>query len=112
LEKRYPNYFRHLVFLEAALIRLCEYDKAEVMSFERKFSVMNEGETEGKHHVPRTDPLVWQLDAGRDLRVYFRHDSYQNKILIVLVGKKSSQEADYRRLRKGQPKERGGWGTA
>jgi hypothetical protein len=59
-----------------------------------------------------TDPLVWQHDVGRDLRVYFRHDTYQNKLLVVLVGKKSSQESDYRRLRKGQAKFAPKWGTA
>lgn len=112
LQKKYLNYFRHLAFLEPALIRLCEYDKMVVLSFERKFSVMNEGETDGKHNVPRTDPLVWQQDVGRDLRVYFRHDSYQNKILIVLVGTKSSQELDYRRLRKRQAKAGAKWGAA
>lgn len=112
LQKKYLNYFRHVAFLEPALIRLCEYDKEVVLRFERKFSVMNEGETEGKHNVPRTDPLVWQQDVGRDLRVYFRHDSYQNRLLVVLVGTKSSQESDYRRLRKGQDNVARKWGTA
>lgn len=100
LQQSYLSYFRHLAFLEPALVKLCEYDKNTLRHFERKFSVMNEGETEGKHNVPRTDPLVWQQDVGRDLRVYFRHDSYQNKIIVLLVGTKSSQEADYSRLRR------------
>jgi hypothetical protein len=58
---------------------------------------MNDGKTEGKHHVPRTDPIIWELDSGKSGKVYYRRDDSQ-RYVIELVGYKHHQEADYSRL--------------
>jgi nucleoside 2-deoxyribosyltransferase len=71
LEADYRNYFSNLQFGRDALVRLVAAERVDKRHYEAKFRLMNQGQLGGKHEVPNTVPLVWQQDAGRDLRVYF-----------------------------------------
>lgn len=99
LEKAYANYFPNLVFQQQVLDWLLD-DSVTRLNFERKFSLMNQGQTDGKHEVPETAPLVWQHDAGNGLKIYFRRES-NGKTMVLRVGTKGTQPNDYKRLQKG-----------
>lgn len=98
LRKSYANYFPRLVFAEQALKWLLSSDRSDRYALETKFRLMNQGQTEGKHQVRETQPLLWQHDAGDKLKIYFRQDGDQ--ITVVRLGTKGSQDSDYAKLKR------------
>jgi uncharacterized protein YaaW (UPF0174 family) len=100
LRKDYRNYYRSLEFTDEALRALCRLDRDDRRRFESGFGDMNAGLTNEKHYVSGTSPLVWQRDIGKDGRIYFRRISASGKLVVELIGRKSTQKSDYRKLRR------------
>jgi uncharacterized protein YaaW (UPF0174 family) len=100
LRKDYRNYYRSVEFTDEALQALCRLDRDDRRSFESGFGDMNAGLTNEKHYVSGTSPLVWQRDVGKDGRIYFRRISASGKLVVMLIGRKSTQKSDYRKLRR------------
>jgi uncharacterized protein YaaW (UPF0174 family) len=98
LRKHYHRIWLRLEFTSEAVDRLVRRYEHDLGHFEPQFGRINLGIGEAKHHVPGTDPKVWELEARND-RIYFRQIA-QETYLIELVGSKSSQDSDYRFLRK------------
>lgn len=102
--KNYKSLVPNVLFKQDALERLIEYENPNLHSFDKEFGLMNLWKNRAaatiKHNVLHTDPTIYQLDAKSNQKIYFLYDSYQNKPLVVLVGTKSTQKHDYRKLRK------------
>jgi len=99
LGKDYGNYFPNLRFTNSAFTRILDCDKGVRRVLEGKFRVMNQERLDGKHEVPGTSPLVWQHDAGRGLRIYFRQE-HDHTTSVLMLGTKGTQDSDYSKLKK------------
>jgi hypothetical protein len=99
LRSDYGKYFPNLRFSSPALTWILDCDKEVRRVLEGKFSVMNQERLDGKHEVPGSNPLVWQHDAGRGLRVYFRQE-HENRTTVLMLGTKGTQDSDYSKLKK------------
>lgn len=89
----------NLSFTDEALQRLRQFSRRRQQVILEKLRQIHDGNIRSKHVVPNTDPRVFQRDAARDLRIYYRRDGAPNRFLIRLIGTKSTQEADYRAMR-------------
>jgi hypothetical protein len=98
LSKNYINYFPKVSFSEKALRRVSSLRSEERRLFESKFRLLNENKPDGKHQVPGTQPLVWQMDVGREGKLYFQQA--QTSVSVVLIGTKGCQDEDYQSLRR------------
>jgi hypothetical protein len=99
--KRKEFKFSHhtLEFRDEALEWYCILSHEDAMPFLSELSQMERGFLEAKHHVPLTKPKVFQRDAGRSGRIYYRRQDGAAAVLILRIGDKSTQSADYSSLR-------------
>ena len=92
--------FPNLDFSDQALDRLGGYENSSLdTAFASEFRFLNEGVIDDKHHVPNTDPAMFQRDCGRSGKVYYRRAHNAWSVAIELIGDKSSQEHDMNQLR-------------
>jgi uncharacterized protein YaaW (UPF0174 family) len=96
--KEYKHLLRNLEFTDIALERLCVLSKDESVPVWSELGLLNDGMLDDKHHVPGTRPKIFQRDAGRGGRIYFRRKEGPKAAHIELIGTKKSEDADYRRL--------------
>jgi hypothetical protein len=89
----------NLVFTDEALERYVALEEEQRVRVLRQLKRLDSGIVRGKHHVPKTQPVLFQRDAGRDLRIYFRQEGVPPRTLIRLIGSKATQSADYLRMR-------------
>jgi putative component of toxin-antitoxin plasmid stabilization module len=95
LRDHYRVYFPRLSFSDNALRRILEGDRPDQLSFERQFKHLDDGIIQPKHTINGTSVL--EQRAGDDLRIYYRRGS--NLVLeIILVGRKSTQKSDIKRV--------------
>ncbi len=97
LRKHYFVYFPNLVFADEALTRILEGDKSDQLTLERQFKRLDDGIVEPKHSINGTAALEQQ--AGDDLRIYYRARNASGKLEILLVGRKSTQKSDLKRVK-------------
>jgi uncharacterized protein YaaW (UPF0174 family) len=97
----YRQLLENLEFKDAALLRLCESSSEESLSFLSEFRRLNQGHFDPKCTILQTNPKVLEQEAGREGRIYYRSRSNESLTVIVLIGTKTTQEADIRRLRTG-----------
>ncbi|MHB8391251.1 MAG: hypothetical protein ACYDBH_16980 [Acidobacteriaceae bacterium] len=97
LEEDRPN----LRFSDKALDRFAYFFKNGDLhaSFAKEFRLLNQGIVADKHHIPGTDPKIFQRDCGHSGRVYYRRGNETNLVYIELVGDKNSQDRDLAALR-------------
>jgi hypothetical protein len=95
--KKFSYFFPALIFSDRALVRLGEMHEVDCLVFYNQFRLLQDGKTNGKHHIPHTQPKLWVLYAGNGGRVYYRRDSV-NRYIIELVGNKHHEQLDYELL--------------
>ncbi|HYH00648.1 MAG TPA: hypothetical protein VD837_16065 [Terriglobales bacterium] len=99
--KELRHTLRNLEFTDRALQSLCDMPHDRYISFLSVLGQMNEGFLGSKHDVPQTSPKVFQRDAGRDGKIYYRRLKGSTCAIVELIGNKNTQDSDYAKLRKG-----------
>jgi uncharacterized protein YaaW (UPF0174 family) len=97
--KQFERLFPNLEFNVGAIERYLSLDEDRQLVAIGQFKQLDSGNSRDKHHVPRTDPLLFQRDGGSDLRIYYRQNGAPNRLCVHLVGTKATQVADYERMR-------------
>jgi uncharacterized protein YaaW (UPF0174 family) len=96
--KKFRHAFPNLRFRDGAIRRYIDLGtRQQILAYEQ-FGQMNRGNLDGKHQVPRTEPRLFQRDAGADLRIYYRREGTQNHVVIHLIGTKNTQDSDYKNM--------------
>lgn len=99
--KEYRRLLPNLTFTDEALERLLALDEKRQGVTLQQFKQLDAGNIQSKHVVPQTRPHLFQRDAGSDVRIYYRIDGAPNRVLVHLIGTKSTQDADYEAMRRG-----------
>jgi hypothetical protein len=97
--KHFMKFTPNLEFSNEAIDRFCHFEKGELVGpFENQFMFLNNGFRKDKHHVPGTDPKIFQRDCGPNGRIYYRRIG-PDKVYVELIGDKNSQPRDLESLR-------------
>lgn len=91
----------NLEFQDRALERLLSLEEDQRVVVLQQLKQLDAGNIVAKHEVPRTFPRLYQRDAGGSLRIYYRLNGAPNRVLVHLIGTKSTQDADYEAMRRG-----------
>lgn len=97
--KQFERLFPNLEFSVGAIERYLSLDEDRQLVAIGQFKQLDSGYSRDKHHVPRTDPRLFQRDRGSDLRIYYRQNGAPNRLSVDLIGTKATQAADYERMR-------------
>lgn len=97
LRKQYSVYFHNMEFVPEALTRIVELDKSDRLTAERHIKNLDSGNIDPKHVVKGTK--VQEVQVGDDMRMYYMPNAENRKLRILLVGRKSTQKNDLKRVR-------------
>ena len=81
-----------LEFKDAALEYYCSLSSQDQLPFLSKLSRMNRGYLDGKHSIPGTNPKVFELEAGKAGRIYYRRHDGATRVLIERIGNKRESQ--------------------
>ena len=94
------RYTLHTIELtDMALEYLCSLTSQDQLPFISELSRMNRGFLDGKHPIRGTSPRVFELEAGKSGRIYYRRQEGSNPILVERLGDKHTQNSDCEALR-------------
>lgn len=101
--KQIRNEFRHflpnLEFHDDALERYDSLEEHERTLAAEQLKQLDSRNDTDQHMVPQTKPKLFQRQAGRNLRIYFRKADSANRYFVRLIGTKNTQNSDYRKMR-------------
>ena len=94
------RYTLHTIeFANMALEYLCSQTPQDRLPFISELSRMNRGFLDGKHPIRGTNPKVFELEAGKSGRIYYRRQEGTNPVLVERLGNKHTQNSDCEALR-------------
>lgn len=95
----YSHLLPSLDFHRDAIERMRQLEETSAITqVQSKLGLMNAGQVLFRDSIARTDPLIYEVKAGHDYRIYCYKRG--QKICIRLIGDKGTQEADLEKLRR------------
>jgi hypothetical protein len=104
--KRTRGQFRYtlhtLEFNDSALEYYCSLSSQDQLPYLSELSRMNRGYLDCKRSISGTNPKVFELEAGKAGRIYYRRHEGATAVLIEQMGSKHTQDSDCADLRNGK----------